>query len=62
MAKYGYGGTHLTIGARGFIAAYVAPLLTAQQWTAILVAQLPKASPPRRPTTSSPAESQATVP
>jgi len=37
MADSGYNGTHLTIGAQQFIAAYVAPLVRARQWDAELL-------------------------
>lgn len=62
MAKYGYDGTHLTIGAKDFIAAYVAPLVKTRQWNAHLVAQLPGASPATSLTTSIPTNSRANVP
>jgi hypothetical protein len=32
MAQLGYDGTHLTIGARAFVAQYVAPLVRAPAW------------------------------
>jgi pimeloyl-ACP methyl ester carboxylesterase len=54
MAQYGYGGTHLTIGAKDFVSAYIAPLVKARQWNAPFVAQLPKVSLASPPTTSDP--------
>jgi hypothetical protein len=32
MSQLGYDGTHLTIGARAFVAQYVAPLVGARAW------------------------------
>ena len=37
MAGFGYDGTHLTIGSRDFIAAYVAPLVRAKRWDGTIV-------------------------
>jgi pimeloyl-ACP methyl ester carboxylesterase len=62
MAKYGYDGTHLTIGAKDFIVAYVAPLVKARQWDAHFVAQLPEVSPTSSLTTSAPTVSRASMP
>lgn len=62
MAKYGYGGTHLTIGAKRFVAAYLAPLVKARRWNANLVAHLPQASPASCPTASAASDSPASTP
>jgi hypothetical protein len=37
MRQYGYDGTHLTIGAKDFIAAFVAPLIRASRWDGKLI-------------------------
>lgn len=37
MGPTGYDGTHLTIGAKGFIAAYVAPLVRSPEWSIAVV-------------------------
>jgi len=50
MANYGYMGTHLSIGAPSFIAAYIAPLVRAAAWDSALVGQLPDVKTPAPPT------------
>ena len=37
MVRHGFDGTHLTIGAKDFIATYVAPLVRSPQWDKELV-------------------------
>jgi len=52
MARYGYDGTHLTIGAKDFVAAFIAPLIRADGWDAELVAKLPQPLSSSRPAAS----------
>ena len=47
MAKYGYDGTHLTIGAHEFIKTFVAPMVSSPRWNEKLIddiVQQPKAT------------------
>lgn len=62
MGTYGCDGTHLTIGAKRFVAAYPASLVTARQWNASFVARLPKAPPAACPTASDASDSAARMP
>jgi pimeloyl-ACP methyl ester carboxylesterase len=62
MAQYGYDGMHLTIGAKDFVAAYLAPLVKARRWDARLVDQLPEAPPAGGPTTAPAAASPTSRP
>ncbi len=46
MAKLGYMGTHLTIGAPRFVAAYLAPLIESDEWDQELISEMIEAGRP----------------